>query len=746
MNMSRMSFLDDISFGFGSKLPLLLQTEATECGLACLGMVAGFHRYRTDLATLRRQFPISLKGATLAHLMQIAARLTLATRPLKLELEDLGQLRLPCILHWNLNHFVVLKDVGVKAITIHDPAFGVRRLSLAEASRAFTGIALELWPNPGFVVQEQKQTIKLRDLMGQVTGVARSFGQILLLAFALEVFSLVSPFFLQWVIDNVIVSADRDLLTTLAIGFGLLMLMQQSVSAIRSWVILYMGTTLNIQWRANVFTHLIRLPVQYFEKRHLGDVVSRFGSIDQIQKTLTTSFLEAILDGLMTLVTLVMMFIYSQTLGWIAIGAMVLYGLSRWGWYRPLRTATEEQIIHAAKQQSHFLETVRGAKAIKLFQRQDERRSGWLTLVVDQINADLRTQKLQLLYKLLNGLLFGVENILIIWLGAKLVMNGDFTVGVLMAFNAYKNQFDTRVSSLIDKFFELKMLQLQGERLADIVLTEPEALQGSLATSDNTLLSPAIEVTDLRFRYAENEPYVLDGVNLKIAAGESVAVIGSSGCGKSTLINVMLGILAPAEGDVLIGGVSVKQLGLDSLRCMVGTVMQDDVLFAGSIADNICFFDPQANHQWIEQCAQMAAIAEDIVAMPMRYNTLVGDMGTVLSGGQKQRILLARALYKRPTILFLDEATSHLDIAREHQVNVAVKSLNITRVIVAHRPETIATASRVILLAGGKVVKDTSSAQPAQPHPPAPTQQSIDAPIQGMWLGINPYFQRNMPT
>jgi ATP-binding cassette subfamily B protein RaxB len=332
-------------------------------------------------------------------------------------------------------------------------------------------------------------------------------------------------------------------------------------------------------------------------------------------------------------------------------------------------------------------------------------------LLVDQINAGLRTQKLQLFYSLLHGLLFGAENILILWLGAKLVMDGNFSVGMLMAFNSYKGQFDSRVSSLIDKYFELKMLQLQGERLADIVLTEPETSQEQINTSIDISLEPSIEVSNLRFRYAEQEPLVLDGVNLKIAAGESVAIVGPSGCGKTTLINVMLGILSATEGDVLIGATSTKLLGIDSLRRMVGTVMQDDVLFAGSIADNISFFDPHADQKWINDCAQMAAISADITAMPMAYNTLVGDMGTVLSGGQKQRILLARALYKRPKILFLDEATSHLDIAREQQVNASVKSLNITRIIVAHRPETIATASRVIVLENGKIVRDSGSSE-----------------------------------
>ncbi|MDD5366803.1 MAG: peptidase domain-containing ABC transporter [Gallionellaceae bacterium] len=700
-----MSFLDNLSFGFGRKLPLILQTEAAECGLASLAMVAGYHGFRTDLASMRRLFLVSIKGTTLGHLIAMANAMQMATRPVKLELEDMAQLRMPCILHWNFNHFVVLKEVTGKGILVHDPAFGIRKLSWDEVSASFTGVALELWPNTGFKPATFKQHIKLRELMGHVTGLYRSFSQIFLLALTLEVFALVSPFFLQWVIDNVIVTGDRDLLTTLALGFGLLMLMQQGVSTLRSWVIMHMSTTLNIQWRANVFTHLVSLPVQYFEKRHLGDVVSRFSSVDLIQRTLTTTFVEAILDGLMTILTLVMMFIYSPTLAWIAVAAMALYGLGRWAWYRPLRNATEEQIIHAAKQQSHFLETVRGVKTIKLFQRQDERRSTWLTLLVDQINADLRSQKLQVLYRLLNGVLFGLERIIIIWFGASLILDGEFTVGVLMAFIAYKDQFDGRVSGLIDKLVEVKMLRLQGERLADIVLSEPEDTARKTQVGEAEL-EPSIDIVDLHFRYADGEPWVLDGIQFSIKAGESVAIVGPSGCGKSTLINAMLGIRTPNSGDVVIGGVSVSQIGLDTLRSMVGTVMQDDSLFAGSIADNICFFDHKADQNWIEECAGMAAIHEEIMAMPMAYNTLIGDMGTALSGGQKQRVLLARALYKRPSILFLDEATSHLDIARESMVNTAIRSLKVTRVIVAHRRETIASADRVIELADGKVVVD----------------------------------------
>ncbi|NIE58120.1 MULTISPECIES: peptidase domain-containing ABC transporter [unclassified Burkholderia] len=702
-----MFILDRLSFGVGSKLPMLLQTEATECGLACLAMIAGYHGHHVDVATMRGRFPVSLKGTGLGRLIEIARRFDLGTRALKVDLDRLDQLRVPCILHWNFNHFVVLKEVCGKFAVIHDPAQGVRKLPLDVLSGSFTGVALELWPTGSFALRDAAPAVKLRALLGPVSGLSRSLGQVLLLALALEIFALVQPFFLQWVIDEVVVGADRDLLTVLALGFALLLLMQQATSAIRAWALMYFGTTLNVQWRANAFTHLLSLPMRYFERRSLGDVVSRFGAVDTIQQTLTTSFLSAVIDGLMTIVTLAMMFIYSRVLGCVALVAMGLYALLRWLWYQPLRRATEEQIVRAARQQTHFLETVRGVKTIKLFNRQDERHASWLSLLVEQVNAGLHVQKLQLLYQHLNGLLFGIEGLLIVWLGARMVMDGQFTVGVLMAFNAYKSQFDSRVGSLIDKYFEVRMLQLQGERLADIVFTQPEpdaALRHVPGESDD--LPAGIEFREIGFRYADGEPAVLDCVSLKIAPGESVALVGPSGCGKTTLVNVLLGVLDPTDGQVRIGGVDVDRLGLRRLRALVGTVLQDDVLFAGSIADNISFFDPDADTQWIVECARLAAVHDDIVEMPMGYNTLVGDMGTVLSGGQKQRVLLARALYKRPAILVLDEATSHLDLQREQQVNVAVSALRMTRIIVAHRPETIASADRVVTLRDGRIVSD----------------------------------------
>lgn len=703
--------IQELWFGFGRRLPVMLQTQTTECGLACLGMIAEFHGSRTDMPALRARFPVSLRGATLAQLIQFANDLELNSRPLSVQLEELRNVRVPCILHWEFDHFVVLHSVGKTDVIIHDPAIGRRKVTFAELAKSFTGVALELWPSPGFKPKDDRQRLRLRQMLGRTTGVFPLLAQIFALAIALEVCTLVFPFITQWVVDEVIVSNDRDLLTTLALGFALLLFFQQATSAIRGWIIMYLDSNVSVRWQGNVFDHLMRLPLEYFMRRHLGDIVSRFGSIDQIQRTVTTSFITAILDGIMSIVTLVMMFVYSWILSLIGVGALVLYVGIRWARYGALRGATEGQIVAAARQQTYFLESVRGIKAIKLFQRESDRRSSWLSLLVRQTNASIRTQKAQLLYETARGVLSGIERIWVLWLGARMVMDGDFTVGALMAFVSYKDQFDTRMTSLVDRCFEVKMLQVQGQRLADIVLTKPERLPVEDAAEPDSPEVPTLELRNVHFRYADYEPFILKGVNLSVSPGESLVITGPSGGGKTTLINMVLGTLTPTKGQVLVAGTNLRKFGVASLRRISGTVTQDDMLFAGSIADNISFFDAKADSAWIRECARIAMIHDDIMAMPMKYRTLVGDMGTVLSGGQRQRVLLARALYRKPKIMIMDEATSHLDMQLETRLVAAVRALDMTRLIVAHRRETIACADRVIVLRNGTIAQDSSRAQ-----------------------------------
>ncbi len=704
-----MNVLEGINLGFGRRLPMLLQTEAAECGLACLAMIASFFGYQTDLAHLRRRYGLSLRGATLKDLMRIADCLGMASRPLRIEIGELALLRLPCILHWDLNHFVVLKSVSSSAIVVHDPGFGTRRMTFSEVSKHFTGVALELTPSGGFERSEPPPRIRVRALLGRLIGIKRALAQLLGLALALEVFAMVSPLLMQWVVDQALVTADQDLLVTLAIGMALMLLIRTAVGAIRSWMLMVLSTSMHVQARANLFSHLINVPAAYFETRHLADIMSRFNSQDTILQTITTEMVEAVLDGLMASITLVVMFIYSPALTFLVLLGAVFYGLLRWAMFTPLRLASLEAIVWGARQDSHFLETLRGIKAIKLFNGQEARRTYWLNLLVESVNRHLTMEKLGLLFRTANALLMGSLGVLVIWTGAQKVLDTTFSVGMLFAFIAYMDQFLGRISALIDRIVDLQMLGLHGERLADIALTTPEPRDDPAAPVGKR--GPAaIEVRNLRFRYSENDPSVLDGLDFAIAPGESVAIVGSSGCGKTTLLKILASLLQPTQGEILVNGEPLSRLGRERYRELIGVVMQDDQLFAGSLAENISFFSERPDQERIEECARLAAVHDDILAMPMGYGTLMGDMGTVLSGGQKQRVLIARALYRQPGILLLDEATSHLDVAREKAVNEAVRTMALTRIIVAHRPETIRSSERVIVLDRGKVVEDRSTA------------------------------------
>ena len=321
----------------GSRVPVVLQTEDAECGLACLAMVASAHGQHTDLRQLRQQFSISSHGLTMADLVRMAEALHLGARALRVEPEDLPQLALPCILHWDMSHFVVLVAVRRGVAVIHDPALGRREVKATELSQRFTGVALELQPQPGFVQAPPRPRVTLRQLLGPVAGLKRSLLQIGVLALALELFVLLTPFLMQAVVDGVLPAADRDLLFTLGVGFALLVGVQSATAAARSWAVLVLSATLNQQWLVNVFAHLLRLPVAWFEKRHVGDIWSRFGSVQQIQKTLTTSFIVAFLDGLLVVLTLTMMALYSLPLTAVALVAVALYALLRWAFFGRLR-------------------------------------------------------------------------------------------------------------------------------------------------------------------------------------------------------------------------------------------------------------------------------------------------------------------------------------------------------------------------------------------------------------------------
>lgn len=699
----------DLGFLTRSRVRLVRQTEIAECGLASLTMVANYHGLDIDLGTMRRRFAPSLRGAALKTLIGLADRVGLIPRAVKLPLEQLPNLHVPCILHWDMNHYVVLERVrGGKAL-IHNPDGRSTWMPMAEVSNHFTGVALELRPSDNFETGAQRERLRLPQLWRRMTGMKRALAQVLVLSLVLQAFVLASPYYMQIAIDNVLPALDHDLLTVLALGFGLFTLIQAGAALLRSFVLLVAGTTLGFGLASNVARRLFRLPVDWFERRHTGDILSRFQSIAPIQNMLTQGAVAALVDGAMAILTLALMVWYSPLLAFVAIIAFGLYGVVRLVSFSFEREAQEAAIITGGKEQTTLIETLRGIVTLRLFGRETLRHALWQTRLTDAVNADVRLARLGIWQSTANLLVFGIENIVTVWLAVGFVIDGaGFSVGMVFAYMAYKTQFIQKSAALIDQGVAFKMLGLHLERLADIALSEEDKSFGS-SSEFETLLKGRVELRDVFYRYAPSDPPVLEGVNLTVEPGEHVAITGPSGGGKSTLVKLLLGLVEPDAGEVLIDGLPLARFGYKSFHQQAAAVLQEDSLFAGTLADNIALFDESVDMERIVFAAAAAAIHDDIVRMPMQYETLVGDMGSTLSGGQKQRVLLARALYRKPGLLVMDEGTSHLDTAHEQAVNSAVAAMGITRIIIAHRRETIEAADRVVIMEGGRLT----------PHPPS---------------------------
>ncbi len=689
----------------GSKIPLIQQSEAAECGMACLAMIASHLGYQCDLNTLRKKFTSTLKGLNLEQLMDMAEELELSTRALQCPLDEVKNLTLPCIIHWDMNHYVVLTKVKGNKLSINDPAVGERVFTYAEFSQHYTGIALELTPTSDFEKKNEKVNFKLTQLWDKLTNYKLTFIKLIALSFLLQVFVLINPYYLQWVIDDVLLSHDQDLLVVLAAGFGIVTLISVFTESIRGWLILRISSALNIQMGINVFHHLLRLPMSYFEARHIGDINSRFDSLDEIRERITKGFVEALVDGVMSIFILIIMWNYNSTLALLVVGAVSLYAIVRYISYNWLHKYNQDVIITRALESTHFIETMRSMQTVKLFAAEGKRESIWLNKYANVINSEIKLGKLDIIFNAANKGIFGIENVLIVFLAAGMVIDATITAGMLIAFISYKKEFTQRMASFIEQIILFKVMKLHLERVSDIAIQEREKHRTSDTVAKEDFLGE-ITLENVSFKYSDFDQWIFKDFNMTIPAGQVIALTGASGCGKTTLMKIMLGLLKPQEGRVLMDGIDINTIGLKKYRSLISAVMQDDSLFEGSIEDNICLFDYAKDRKKMEISAYRAAIHDEIEGMTMGYNTLVGDLGSVLSGGQIQRVFLARAIYKDPQVLFLDEATSNLDVENEVKIANQIKHLGMTRIIIAHRPETIRQSERIIHLEHGKITTD----------------------------------------
>ena len=677
------------------RVPVIHQTETAECGLACLAMICGHFGKNIDLIYLRRKFNLSARGATLAGINGIAEQLGMATRALSLELDELRVLKTPCILHWDFSHFVVLVSVKRNRYVLHDPARGIRYISREEMSRYFTGVALEVWPGSEFQSETLQTRISLRSLINSIYGIKRTLAKIFCLSVVIEAINLLMPVGTQLVMDHAIPAGDRGLLTLISAALMFFILLKAATSTLRAWSSLVMSTLINVQWQSGLFDHLLRLPLAFFERRKLGDIQSRFDSLDTLRATFTTSVIGFIMDSIMVVGVFVMMLLYGGYLTWIVLCFTTIYIFIRLVTYGNYRQISEECLVREARAASYFMETLYGIATVKIQGMVGIRGAHWLNMKIDAINSGIKLTRMDLLFGGINTFVTACDQIVILWLGAGLVIDNQMTIGMFVAFSSFRGQFSERVASLTSFLLQLRIMSLHNERIADIALHEKEEKKPEIETVAH--MGPiSLETNGLSYRYDSQSAPIFSALSLSVAPGESVAITGASGAGKTTLMKVLCGLFEPDSGRVLINGIDIRQIGINNYQRMIACVMQDDRLFSGSIRENICGFAEEIDEEWMVECARASHIHDVIMNMPMGYETLIGELGEGLSGGQKQRIFIARALYRKPGILFMDEATSALDSESEHFVNVAIKNMNITRVIIAHRETTLRTVDRVI--------------------------------------------------
>ncbi len=690
------------------RLPMIYQSESSECSLACLAMVAGYYGLKTTLLELRERYAISMKGATLRDVVELANHIRLTSRPVRCELAGLSNITLPALLHWDFDHFVVLSRIRNGRYTLHDPARGIVEYTEKELSNHFTGIAVMMSPAQDFTQGKGGERLSLWALFQSTRGLVPFIAQVMWLTAFLELFALCSPFVLKTVIDTGLAQGNFSFITALSLGIVSIAVCQGILTLLRDYVILYFGAAFNQQMMGNLFAHLLRLPMQFFEKRLTGDLIDRYQSTNQIRALFTSNLPSMMLDGLVTVIALVVVSFISPVLAVLMFGGFVLYLAMRSWFYGRQRMLVEKALKARSEENEHVIDTLRGMQPIKIFAKETERLNLWSNYYARLINAEKRVVLLSSAQSALKALILGADTAASVYFGALLVASGEITLGVLLAFFFYKAHFMQKSVQFAERLMELRLVGVHLDRMAEIALSEPEPSSlHKKPVLEEDFKNCRITFKNVSFKYGTIEPLVLTEASFEVCAGDFVAIIGPSGGGKTTLFKLMLGLLPPTSGQIEFNGTPLDQLDVQRYRRHFGVVMQQDLLLTGSIFDNIAFFEANPEEYKARECAQTALILDEIEAMPMKLNSRIGDLGSALSGGQKQRILLARALFHDPKIMLLDEGTANLDQAVEKQMLDNLKALGITCVSIAHRPETIYRANKVLRLQNGRLTDVT---------------------------------------
>ena len=683
-----------------ARVPVILQGEISECALASLAMIAAAWGLKADLAAFRAKVAATPRGVNLRTLMNLAAGIGLAARPVRIGLQRLGDLKLPAILHWNMDHFVVLERVKGDVATIVDPARGRLRVPLDSMSAHFTGIAVEFTPTDSFQPGVMRLSRSFRRVWLDDRGLRSSAISMLWLTVLLQITIIAMPFAYRSAIDRAGGRFSDPHLLWIGCGIALMMIVQAGSSWSRGVVVTRLGSLFVHRVSTHIVARLFSLPVAFFQRQMLGDVLSRVRSVDTIRRFVTDQAAPLVIDLVVGIATAALMIAFSPHLAFIVIiGLTIELGVRLVGMRRQ-RELSEDLLEAEGKELSRLLESMRAIQAIKLAGREAQRFAVWENELVRVLNANTRLNRQRTTIGTITSAAGALEWAAVLAVGVLGVGYAPVTTGVLFGFLAYRGVFRERLSTVMDSIWSLQLVGVHLRRLDDLMLTEAEPQGGGFSQVEGP---GHLQLENISFRYAPTEPLVLDNVSLDIPAGACVAIVGPSGSGKSTLIKLILGIETPQRGRILLDRVPIDEVHRQVWRERFGVVMQDDTLLAGSISENVAFFDPRIDMDKVRAAAGAAAIHDEIEAMPMDYGTLVGDMGVQVSGGQRQRILIARALYREPGIILFDEGTANLDAKSELKISEVLANLAPTRIIVAHRSHLLSVSDIVYEVRDGGV-------------------------------------------
>lgn len=687
------------------RVPVLAQMSMTECGPACLAMILSYYGRKTSVSEVRERCGVGRDGLSAFGIVKAARSFGLRTRAISLKNEqDFRFVHLPAIIHWDFNHFLIVEHWSSRHVEVVNPALGRTRLSREEFEQSFTGVVLLLEPGATFNRHRATPGVNLRTYAASyVRQAPLAFGQMIGASLLLQIFGLALPVLTKVAVDQIIPFGLKNILALLGLGLLIVFLAQCITSLLRETVLLYLQAHIDMRMLLRFFEHLLTLPQTFFQQRSSGDILGRMNSNQTIRDLLSNQLISTVLDGSFVIVYFFILLSQSPVFSLLVLGLGILQIVLLLGTGRLVHRLSHRELTTQGKAQGYMTEALIGITTLKTMGAEQQAFERWSNLFFEQMNVSMQRNMVSACVNTVIASMQVGAPLALLWLGIWQVVNGTLSVGTMLALNALGIAFLTPLTILVNNGKNLPLIRSHLERIADVMEAKPEQESGELQFPPR--LTGGVELTHVSFQYAPDTAPVLQDVNVAIQPGQKVAIVGRTGAGKSTLGHLLLGLYLPTEGEIRYDGISLRNLYYQAVRSQFGVVTQQSTLFSGSIRENIALSNPTADMDTIVRAAQMAAFHDDVLNMPMQYETAIAEDGHALSGGQRQRLALARALVNTPALLLLDEATSSLDVATEMLIDQNLRHLSCTQIIIAHRLSTVRRANVILVLEQGSIVE-----------------------------------------